>query len=105
MPTESRRLFRGVLLIVSSLMRRRFPGANDSRPRLPLREAHHQKTLARRVPDDQLAPFALRMIRIIENVGERIGKYCQGLFEGDPMFLEIFCCLLRVPLELRSHRL
>ena len=77
MSLELRGPFRGVLLIVPSLMRRRFSGANDSRPRFPLREADNQETLVRRVPDDQFPPFASRMIRIVENVRKWIGKYRQ----------------------------
>jgi hypothetical protein len=106
MSVELRGPFLGVLLIVSSLMRRRFPGANDSRPRSPFREADNQELLVGRVPDDQFSPFVSRMIRIVENAGKRIGKYSQSLFEQDAMFLEILFCLLRptrIPASDRSE--
>jgi hypothetical protein len=85
-------------------MRRRFPGAYDSRPRLPLRETDDQQTLLSRMPHDQFASLIRRMIRIIEYASERIREYCQCFFERNAMLPEILACLRCVPLELRRRR-
>lgn len=85
-------------------MRRRFPGAYDSCPRLPLRETDDQQTLLSRMPHDQLASLIRRVIRIVKDAGEWIREYRQCLFERDSMLLEIPACLRCVPLELRRRR-
>ena len=85
-------------------MRRRFPDADDSRSRWPFCEAHDQKTLLSRVPDDQLASLVVRMIRIVEDASELISKNRQCFFERHSVLLEILARLRCVPLELRRRR-
>jgi len=85
-------------------VRCRFPGADDSRPGLPVGETDDQKTLLNRMSDDQLALLALRMIRIVEDASERIGEYRQCLVERHSVLLEILARLRSIPLELRRRR-
>ncbi len=61
-------LRRGALFI-STLVPRRFPGA-DNPNQIPSRsKAYYQQTLRRRMSDDDLAIFHTRMIRIVEDPG------------------------------------
>src|SRR3989442_7731958 len=43
------------------------------------------------------------MIRIVEDVGERISEHSQRFVESNPMLLDVLCSLLRIPLKLGSH--
>ncbi len=76
-PVHAGDLF-GVFFIVPPLTRHCFSGANDSSPGATIREADDQETLLGRMTDDQLPPLLAGMIRIVKNVGERIGKHRQG---------------------------
>ena len=43
------------------------------------------------------------MIGIAEEVRERIGKYRQRLFEGDPVTIKVLFRLLGIPFKLRNN--
>ena len=69
---ESGRGFRlFVLFIVLSLNRRGLSSADDSRPAVRFGEAHDEQSLPCRVADDEFPSFVIRMIRIVENAGEK----------------------------------
>src|SRR5712691_969197 len=91
MSLRSRRPFRVLFLIVPSLTRRRFPGADDSRPRCPLREANDQKTLVGRMPNDQLAILVRRMIRIVKILASGSAKTVKASSKATPCFLRFSC--------------
>ena len=92
-------LRRGALFIISTLVPRRFPGA-DNPNQIPSRcKAYHQQTLRHRMSDDDLAIFRTRMIRIVEDPGERIGEYGRGFLEFDTLLRQIRSSLCGMPLE------
>ncbi len=49
--------------------------------------------------DDDLAIFRTRMIRIVEDPGERIGEYGRGFLEFDAVLRQIRSSLCGMPLE------
>jgi DNA-directed RNA polymerase specialized sigma24 family protein len=55
------------------------------------------------VADDDFPKFLLRMDFIIENHGERIGKYGGRLLEGYAVLLAVGSRFVLIPLELQVH--
>ena len=94
-----------VFLIVPSLSRRCFSGANDPRSRVPFGEAHDHQPVPDRVTDDQLTALARRVIGIVENLAQWVGEYGECLFERYSVILQVGFRLARVLFELRSHRI
>jgi hypothetical protein len=53
--------------------------------------------------DYQLAWFLLRMIGVVKNSRQRIGKHRQRLLEADGVFLNVVTLFRRIPLEFWSR--
>jgi hypothetical protein len=89
-----------VFFIVTPFSCGRFTGAENPNPISPFSEANDKQAILQQVLDNYFTEFFARMLLIVENTGERIGEYRQGLFEGDSMFYFVGKGFSKIPLEL-----
>ena len=53
--------------------------------------------------DDEFPSFIVRMIRIVENVRERISEHRQAFIERDAVVLDVLLCFFSIPFEFGVH--
>ena len=88
-----------VLFIVSTFTPGSFPGADNPDRIPPSHKGYHHDALRRRMADDELASFRVRVIRIVEDSRERIREYGRRLLKSNAVLRKIGSSLGRVPLE------
>ncbi len=96
-------LRRDAFFVVLTLILRRLPCTDDSYNILALSKADHQHTVVRRMSDDDLPPFFNRLILVIENSRQRVGKYSERFLKGYAMSFQVRRSLLWIPRESGGH--
>jgi len=84
-----RPLRRDAFFVVLTLILRRLPCTDDSYGILALSKADHQQAVLRRVSDDDFPPLLNRLILVIENSRQRVGKYSERFLKGYAMSLQV----------------
>jgi hypothetical protein len=72
---------------------------------LSFREADDQQLLTRGMANDDLPMLIGRVVRVVEDSGQRVREDGDRFLKGDSVFLGIGVALRRVPFELEAHRM
>ena len=77
---------------------------DDPDSAVALGETDEQQPLLRRVADDDLPLFASRVVRVVEDPGQRIHEYGERFLEADTVSPGVGVRLHGLPFEIDAHR-